>query len=872
MTPLPIDSHLDAIADAVERHRAAVVVAAPGAGKTTRVPPVIAARLAGSAHPAVVVLQPRRVAARATAERIARERGWRLGDEVGYHVRFDRRLGPRTIVRVLTEGILTRQLLSDPFLEGVGCVVLDEFHERSIHVDLALALLREVQQTVRPDLRLIVMSATLDAAPVATFLGGCPVVQAPGRTFPVEIEYSPAPRGHEPHEAVVGALAAVLEGAPPVGSAPGSGCAGDVLIFLPGVGEIHRAIDCARPLVAAHHLACVPLHGSLTGEEQSRALHPPADGHRKVVFATNIAETSLTIDGVTCVIDSGLHRRAGFDPRRGMDTLELTRISRASADQRAGRAGRTAPGRCIRLWSEREHAELAPFDQPEIARVDLTATVLAVHAWGATDPRAFGFFERPPAAMLASAERLLAMLGALDAAEQGRITELGRQMLAFPAHPRLARLLLAGAAWNAADLAASVAAVLSEKDFILDAPGDGGATGGRQQRLQTENDVLLRVNVLENGAAADDHLRIDRDALRQARRAREQFRPLISRAAAGTRDTSPGATDDERTSKLVLLAYGDRLCRMRDRERRTATMVGGGGVKLGAESGVVHADLFVAVDARHNPQADRAESIVRVAARVEPAWLDECLPHLVRRQRVAEFDPQRGRVVGFSRTWFLDLLIDEQPNTPVDDETAGRTLAAALADRASEWLARDDRAAALLARIDLLRRAMPEHPWPELRGAALADLFAEACRGRRSVEELASGALSGAIMSRLVYPLDRLLEEHAPESVVVPTGNRVRLRYAPGQPPVLAVRLQELFGQRQTPRVAGGRVPVKLELLGPNYRPVQVTDDLASFWQNTYRQVRKDLRARYPKHAWPEDPLTAPPQAKGRSAQRRRDG
>lgn len=858
LAPLPIDEFLPQILRALrDGNGNLVLVAEPGAGKTTRVPPAILPLLEGGPHRNAVMLQPRRVAARAAAQRIADERGWRLGGEVGYHVRFDRVIGRDTRLRVLTEGILTRQLLDDAYLDGVGCVVLDEFHERSIHVDLAIALLREVQQTVRPDLKIVVMSATLSAEPVAAFLGGAPVVRVPGRTFPIEVEHRAVARDRWIEDHVVDALAREV-GAPRD--------SGDVLVFLPGVGEINRSVEAASDLAREHDLAMFPLHGSLTGDEQFAALRPAK--RRKVIFATNIAETSLTIDGVTTVIDSGLHRMAGYDARRGMDTLTLARVSRASAEQRAGRAGRTRPGRCVRLWSAKEHAELAAFDPPEIARVDLAATVLALHAWGADDPRRFGFFQPPPEQMLASAERLLAMLGAL---ENGKITPLGRTMLAFPAHPRLARLLLAAADWGMPDQGAAVAAMLSEKDFVIE---DRPASPTRR----SDSDVLDRLEMLESRGRGD--WEIDRPALRQVQRAKEQLSFSLSRysgkgqgeesfsvpkspaQAIGPSPPPPGVTG-EGVMKLILLAYPDRVCRLRDRARRTGTMVGGGGVRLAAESAVVDADFFVAVDARHNPSAARAESLVRIASKVEPAWLGAMFPHLVRREKQAEFDEQRQRVVGVSRAYFVDLLLDEQPNLAVDDETAARVLAEHLAPRAAELIGRDERAANLLARIDLLRRAMPEHPWPAFEGQDLRAILADACRGKRSADQVTGGAIASAIESRLAFPLDRLLDQQAPEAIEVPTGNRIRVRYSPDQPPVLAVRLQELFGLPQTPRVAGGRVAVKLELLGPNYRPVQVTDDLASFWKNTYPQVRKDLRARYPKHSWPEDPLTAPPQAKG---------
>ena len=834
MIPLPIDEFLPRIAQSLAEHRNLVLVAEPGAGKTTRVPPAVLPVIEDSRHRGVIMLQPRRVAARAAAARIADERNWRVGGQVGYHIRFDRVIGRETRLRVLTEGILTRQLLDDPFLDGIGCVILDEFHERSIHIDLALAMLREVQRTVRPDLRLIVMSATLDAEPVTQFLDDAPVLRVPGRLFPVDIEHRARPPLGQLPDAVCDALRDVLSREP----------RGDVLIFLPGVREINSAIEAAVPLAREHDMLLVPLHGSLAAEQQFRALQPAAK--RKVIFATNIAETSLTIDGVTCVIDTGLARVAGYDAQRGMDTLSVQRISQASAAQRAGRAGRTAAGRCVRLWSAKEHHQLQPFDKPEMARVDLAATVLALHAWGANDPRAFGFFESPPQHMLAAAERLLWMLGALDA---GKITPLGRRMLTIPAHPRLARLLLAAADAGLLEAGALIAALLSEKDIVRD---DLAPPSQRRARTRADSDISLRIEWLERRDPS-----LDRAAVAQVLRARDQLRSAIRQPAVA--DRSSHITVEQ----LPLLAFPDRLCRLRDREKRTGTMVGGGGVRLAGESAVMDGDLFVAVEARHDPRAARGESLVRIASKVDSEWLEQFFPHLLRRETTAEFDASRERVVGVSRTLFVDLPIADQPNAAVADETAASVLAEALAPRARELIQRDERAANLIARIELLRTVMPEHPWPRFDDAELRDLIRQCAAGKRAAAEITSAALGDAIQSRLVYPLDRLLTQHAPEWIEVPSGNRIRLRYALGQPPVLAVRLQELFGLPATPRIAAGRVAVKLELLGPNFRPVQVTDDLASFWKNTYPQVRKDLRARYPKHSWPEDPLTAKPQAKG---------
>ncbi|HSU65279.1 MAG TPA: helicase-related protein, partial [Tepidisphaeraceae bacterium] len=516
MTPLPIDSHLPLIVEQAGRSRSLVLVAEPGAGKTTRVPPaLLRGKVLSQDHPNLVMLQPRRVAARASAERIAQENGWTLGNEVGYHVRFDRKISAQTRLRVLTEGILNRQLLDDPFLEGIGGVILDEFHERSLHTDVAVALLREVQQTVRDDLMLIVMSATLEAEPVARFLGDCPIVRVPGRTFPIDIGYRalPAGSGKTPlAPRIAQAVWDVIHGGP---------AGGDVLVFLPGAEEIRRSARELESVASEKDLLVLPLHGSLPPEEQTRALRP-AD-RRKVILATNIAETSLTIEGVDTVIDSGLARVAGYDPQRGLDRLELQRISKASATQRAGRAGRTGPGRCIRLWSQREESAMADYDLPEVRRVDLCGTVLALHAWGKNDPRQFGWYEPPPEETLVSAERLLELLGAM---EDGAITTIGRQLMSIPAHPRLARLMLAAAEEGLLEEGAALAALLSEKDIVAidftTHPRDRGPA------TQGPSDLLIRLDLLRRAEQAHfaAYLRsegIDPVAARQVAKTRDDL-------------------------------------------------------------------------------------------------------------------------------------------------------------------------------------------------------------------------------------------------------------------------------------------------------------------------------------------------------------
>lgn len=853
MTPLPIDAFLPDIVARARAHRTLVLVAEPGAGKTTRVPPaIIRGNLLSAEHPNLVMLQPRRVAARAAAERISDENGWTLGKEVGYHVRFDRKISDQTRLRVLTEGILTRQLLDDPFLEGVGAVILDEFHERSLHTDIAIALLREVRQTVREDLILIVMSATLDAEPVSRFLGDCPILNVPGRMFRIEIEYRGLPAG---------AVAAPVwdRVAAEVREALGSNKTnGDVLVFLPGAEEIRRAGRALEGLARERDVLVLPLHGSLPFEEQAKALRPTE--RRKVILATNIAETSLTIDGVDTVIDSGFTRVAGYDVDRGLDRLELEQISKASATQRAGRAGRTGPGRCVRLWSQREQMAMADFELPEVRRVDLCGTVLALHAWGKSDPRAFGWYEPPREQTLLSAERLLEMLGAL---RDGAITPVGRQLTTIPAHPRLGRLMLAAAEAGLLSEGAALAALLSEKDIAASDPGK--PYRDRAPATQGPSDLLIRLEMLDRAERANfaAYLRdegIDPVAARTVARLRDDLLRQ-SRRLPGKPRRQP---DEQMLLKLPLYGYPDRVVRRRESDPAAGVMVGGGGVRLAPESVVRQAEFYLALDARHDARNAAREATVRIASRIEPQWLEELFPSSIRRERTVVYYAQRDRVVARGTTCYLDLALREDRDAQPDPTSAARALADAARPKALEIFESDQAAAQWLARLALLRKYMPEHPWPPMESEDLGDLLASATAGKRSLEELGRMPLVQLLHSRLEYPLDRLFQQHAPETLAVPSGSHIKLSYAKGERPVLAVRLQELFGWTDTPRVAGGRVAVVIHLLAPNYRPVQITDDLRSFWSTTYFQVRKELRVRYPKHAWPEDPLTATPEAKGR--------
>ena len=843
MVPLPIDAELPRIiallADQKPPQRNLVLVAEPGAGKTTRLPPaILRSGLLQADHPKLVLLQPRRVAARAAAMRIAEENGWSLGQQVGYHIRFEKQLTDATPLRVYTEGILTRQLLSDAFLPGVGLVVLDEFHERSIHTDMAIAMLRELQTTVRPDLRIVVMSATLAADRVANYLGDCPIVRIAGRVFPVQVEHVSHIGGEHLIDRTATAIRQQLQHADR---------SGDVLVFLPGADEIRRV---GHRLEDLSDIDVLPLHGNLPAGDQLQALRPSV--RRKVILSTNIAETSLTIDGVRIVIDSGLARVPAFDARRGLDRLELQQISKASAEQRRGRAGRTSSGWCVRLWSAKEHAVMAEFDEPEISRIDLSSTVLDVFAWGKRDPADFNWLEAPPENHLQAARNLLEMLGALAGSE---LTKIGEKLKRLPVHPRIGRLLLAAAEAGLASEGAAIAALISERDIFrrefAHSPDE------KRPALQGDSDLLVRLDALDRRS---HEAGIDPIAMRAVEQTRKQLFQIARRlshdhpAAAGY--------DHSVLLKLILQAYPDRVCRRRTNDSSVAAMVGGGAVRIETESAVRQAEFFVAIDARYDPRSPNRQASVRIASSIDPAWLFELFPQSIVREKLATFDEAEGRVIGSSVVRYRDLILSTQRDAAVDPQQAAAAMAEALLPRVAEIFAANEKAAEFLARVAMLRAAMPEHPWPKFDAAELAEILGSLCAARPGVkiDEL---PLAAALAERLAYPLDRLLEQHAPVALTVPSGSAIRVQYSLGSAPVLAVRLQEIFGWQETPRIAGGRVPVLLHLLAPNYRVAQITADLRSFWADAYFQVRKDLRVRYPKHSWPDDPLTAEPQAKG---------
>lgn len=838
---LPIDALLPRVVGAVRDRPCLVLRADTGAGKTTRVPPALLPVVAGQ----IVLLEPRRVAARAAARRIAQEGGWEIGREVGWQVRFERKASRDTRILVVTEGILVQMLQQDPFLEGIGCVIFDEQHERHLTTDLSLAMARKVQLEARPDLRLVVMSATLDPAPLLAFLGAeTEVIDSPGRLFPVELEYLERPDARPLPTLVKEAVTRLVKES-----------SGDILVFLPGVGEINRCREVLEPLAKSHDLRVLPLYGDLPPEQQDAALLPGS--RRKVVLATNVAESSVTLDGVTAVVDSGQARYLRYDPGIGLDRLELGRISRASAEQRKGRAGRQAPGRCLRLWTENDQRSLPERDIAEIRRVDLAGTALELLAWGETDLAAFPFFEKPEPVAL---ERALALLADLGAVQNGALTPLGKVLARLPLHPRIGRLLIAGREQGETRRAALLAALLSERDIVF------RPTAARPvvAAASTPSDLLDRLEALESFAARGygETVLGPVDAGR-AHAVLRVARQLVELAEKRLKEIPEGdyQGDEHATLRRCLLAaYPDRVARRREPGSRRVVLVGGRGARLAEMSSVQNEELLLAIELDGGAAGERSEALIRQASAIEAEWLEG-----QETRTEAVFDPVRERVVGLRRTYYRELVLSElevDPGATAAEEKLAEAAASAL-EKALPL--QDEEVKAWLARLRSLAGWMPELGLPTFEEEELKDLLPELTRGRRSFAELKKAPLLETLEGRLTYPQRQDLERHAPARLKVPSGSAIRLEYEPGKSPVLAARIQELFGLAETPRIAGGRVNVLLHLLAPNYRPQQVTQDLASFWRNTYPEVRKELAGRYPKHAWPTDPWTATPQRKGPS-------
>jgi ATP-dependent helicase HrpB len=834
---LPIDEALPALREALRSHSSAVLEAPTGAGKSTVVPLVLLAE-PWARGKRLLMLEPRRLAARAVAARMASTLGESIGRTVGYRMRLDTRVSRDTRLEVLTEGVLTRLLQEDPALEGVAAVIFDEFHERSLNADLGLALALDARATLTPQLRLLVMSATLETSAVAQLLGDAPVVSAPGRAFAVETRYAgsglpalPAANGgtrggHSPEQLTAQLVTRALREE-----------RGDLLVFLPGAREIHRV----QSLLAAAHapagITVLPLYGDLPGDAQDAALAPAAPGRRKVVLATNIAETSLTIPGVRVVVDSGLMRRARFDPVTGMSRLETERISRASAAQRQGRAGRTEDGVCYRAWSEGAQAALAPSTAPEISDADLAPLALELASWGARDAAQLRWLDAPPAAMLSSARDLLRHLGALD--DAGRISAHGREMAGLGVHPRLAHMLLKARELDAVALAARLAALLSERDLLR-------GSAARDADIRTRLDLLR---------GADSAPASDRAARARARRA---ARDLERQLTAGE-DRVAGKDVD--AGLLLAFAYPDRIGRRRSGAAGGFTLANGRGAAFAEPQTLARQELIVAVE------LDDRERDARILL-AAPLGRDEVLEHFAERihHRESVEWSTREQAVLARRTVELDaLVLEDKPLPRIPAEAARAAMLEGVRELGIAALPWDRATRDLQARIEFVRAlAGPvDPPWPAVSDETLRqslDLWlAPWLEGVTRREHLARVPLADALRALLSFDQQRALQEWAPTQLTMPSGSHIRVDYAGDNAPAVSVRLQEVFGLAATPRVGRGRVPVTLRLLSPAQRPVQVTRDLASFWRGAYAEVRKDLRGRYPKHYWPENPLEAQP-------------
>ncbi len=878
MTPLPIDPELPDLVGALERHPSLVLVAEPGAGKTTRVPPALL-ESPFAAGREVLVTAPRRLAVRLAARRVAEERGERLGDRIGYRIRFEEAAGPATSLVYLTEGVLLRRLASDPALDGVAAVVLDEFHERTLDADLALALLRRLQRGPRPDLRLVVMSATLAAEPVAAFLDA-PVQRVAGRPFPVAIEHLTRPDARPLEQQVAAAVRAALEAG---NGAGGDGDGGDILVFLPGAAEIRRAREVCAALAAEHDLEVAPLHGDLPSAEQDRAVRPSP--RRKLILSTNVAETSVTIDGVTLVIDGGLARVASHSPWSGLPTLATQPISRASAEQRAGRAGRTAPGRCQRLYTKHDHDTRPAFDEPAVRREDLAGSLLLLHALGVRDAAAFEWFEAPRPAALEAGERLLSDLGATG--PDGALTATGHALLRYPLHPRAARLLDEAARRGAARRGALFAALLGEREVRLAARtrfGDGASGGGGAFGSSAAagpagpSDLLAQLDVVEEatrGAHSPERLRargLDPAATLAVLRSRDQLlRLAVGDTRGASRDrggaaSGPALAPDAEERVLLeatLAAFPDRVARRREPDKPALVFARGGAGELASTSVVRGAEFLVAVDA--DERRERG-ILVRLAGAIDPAWLLDLFPERVEERTETLFQPPSGRVERLSSLRFEGLTLDASRSpAPPDDETA-EVLFRAVRELGPGAVVDLEEAARWRHRIAFA--ASLEPGLPALDDAALDDALRAACAGRRSLAELRDAGILAGWLARLTPAQRAAVERLAPERVALPGGRRVAVQYEPGKAPWIASRLQDFFGMSEGPRAGDGRVPLVLHLLAPNQRPVQVTTDLAGFWERHYPALRRELMRRYPRHAWPDDPRTASPPPAGTSRRR----
>lgn len=824
-----------------------IVTAPTGSGKSTQIPQMILDHGMAS-RGEILVLQPRRLAARMLAARVAHERQSPLGEEVGYQIRFENCTSPRTRIRYITEGILLTRLQSDPTLQNVAAVLFDEFHERHLFSDVSLARVSILQKTARPDLLLLVMSATLDTAPLEKYLAPCPAVRAEGRSFPIEIRYADARAGRPNAE-----LPPIWEQAVRAFErALSQGATGDVLIFMPGAFEIARTLDALALSPAARGWVRLPLHGELPNRDQDAAV--AAYDAPKVVVATNVAESSLTIEGIRLVIDSGLARVPRFDPHRGINMLHIEKISRASADQRAGRAGRTAPGLCIRLWSEQEHASRPLHDEPEIKRLDLAEILLLLKSSGVQDLDAFPWFDPPPARALERADMLLRDLGALDE-RTGAITLLGQRMAAFPVHPRYARMLLAAAEYRCVRAAAMIAA-LTQARPILQRRRGSETQDAREDFLGTDvaSDFLLQLRAWRYAErvgfdpAKCGRLGIHTGAARQIAPLYRYFLHLAEQQGLPIEDDSP---DDERVQKCILAAFVDQLACREDRSTLRCRLVHRRRGELSRESAVQHAALLVASEI-NEIQSPRGEMNVLLtqATAIRPEWLRELYPDDVTQHVVVEYDSAGRRVVAREETLFRDLVLESKPlPAPPPDRAAQLLAEEVLRGRLAlkHW---DHAVEQWILRVNALAAWRPDLGIQPIDDNKRRAILEQICYGATSYKDIKERPVWPILRKVLTPQQQEALEHDTPERVTLSNGRSAKVTYFSDQPPCISLRIQELYGVDNTPKMAGGRIALVVHILAPNHRPVQVTQDLARFWREHYPRVKQELQRKYPKHEW----------------------
>ncbi len=782
----------------------------------------------------ILLLEPRRLAARLAATFMARQLGEEVGQTVGYRVRFEAKVSATTRVEVVTEGVLTRRMQDDPELGGVGLVIFDEFHERNLQGDLALALCLDVMGGLRDDLKLLIMSATLDTGAISRLLNNAPVVLGTGQSYPVGVEY--CGEGHlfqaQPREIAKQVAATIHNG---LVEQPG-----DILAFLPGAAEIRYTQALLNTGLPPAEIAIHPLYGDLSLAAQTAAVQPDPKGRRRIILATPIAETSITIEGIHTVVDSGWKRTPQFDPNSGLSRLTTQRISHASATQRTGRAGRLGPGYCYRLWSTGEEHGLKPFDPPEILTADLSQLVLDLARWGVHAPEALRWLDPPPAGHFAQAQSVLLVLGALD--HQGRITPLGRKMAELPAHPRLAHMLMAAAKYSATALACDLAALLSERDIIK----------GRDRSADIEDRLHALAVFRSDGPAAAKALDADTDGCRRVIQTSRQLREHLPK---------PARNKTERTTagELLALAFPDRVAQRRTEGKGQYKLASGRGAVLPAHDRLAAYEYLAVAEL----DAGKIEGRIFLAAPLAREALVSLFPDRLQREEKVFWDAQSNTVKPQRLVRLDELVLEAAPLAKPSSEAVLTALLSGLRSLGLAALPWNDKARELQARLECMRLWQPEAGWPEVADGCLLESLeqwlAPYLTGMRSAEHLKKLELFAILAARLDWQRQSQLDREAPTHLTVPSGSRIKLRYAPGEPPVLAVRLQEMFGLADTPRVCNNTVPVLLHLLSPAQRPMQITQDLRGFWETAYHEIKKELRGRYPKHHWPDDPWQAQP-------------